>query len=97
MDRGWSEEKLESYAQSAFEELTEPGQISRRCPGCAGPTPPERTAPAQQATVLLPLRAAPRLDTRNLAKSLLRELRGPTEPGPADAPTGRGDESAPTA
>jgi hypothetical protein len=45
MDRGWSEEKLESYAQSAFEELTEPGQISRRCPGCAGPTPPERTAP----------------------------------------------------
>jgi hypothetical protein len=50
---------------------------------------------AQQAEVLLPLRAAPRLDTRSLARSLLRELQPRNEPTPAAAPAGRGNEPTP--
>jgi hypothetical protein len=52
--------------------------------------------PSQQAQVLLPLRAAARGDARKITNSLLRELRVPTEPVPANAPTGRGDEPTPT-
>lgn len=49
--------------------------------------------PSERAAVLLPLREETG-DTRKIVRPLLRQLRIPTEPVPADAPAGRGDEAS---
>jgi hypothetical protein len=50
----------------------------------------------QQAAVLLALRDDACADTRAMVKALIDDLRLPTEPIPASAPPGRGDEASPT-
>jgi hypothetical protein len=55
-----------------------------------------RMPSGDMATVLLSLKDSGFPDTRQLVNSLIRDLRpGGTEPLPADAPTGRGDEPTP--
>jgi hypothetical protein len=51
--------------------------------------------PPGRGAVLLPLRGEPLGDTRKIVVPLLRQLRIPTEPVPAEAPASRGDEATP--